>query len=548
MGTSFSFNNKVITEPGAYSTIKPGAQNVPPVNAYGKVLIIDTGLGAGFGAGSGSFGTLKSGLTALTTYDDLKSFRDAVGGGPYWAIAKWLYQPYGFALPGISQLLFLKAATTAPAEATFDPVGGGANGGTIVLQCNNEGLAGNGDENYYNVLTKGYAFKMKAGISADTYQIDFLRGTFKGLDTLNVEPWDDILEDDTVPEVLVTSDEFATIAELHDWMINSSAFKKWFTVKSFTEAGTGDIDDADLTTFSVNNLFAGGTETYEKLDETLDYLSELDYTFVLASEFGADAQGANNSSILTHLKEEAKFARMMFVGGGYDSTLFAKGVTNSSIDTAEFYDTDYVVVVHGGFKKLKQNGSYKLYDQMFKTAAVLGRIAGLQPQIPGTFKGIDIDAEVHIMSEHERTLSIKYGVLATKWDNELNHFAVVQAVTSLQLNSNLVNLDGSTPEISIVRIANELNRELIYDAKINLLGKEDGVNRATLSALDVKKFTEAKLASKCATTTQDNLLISYQNVTVTADQDSYWVTYGFIPNYPINKLFFTGFMLEPTYQ
>jgi len=545
MATKFVFGNKTVTEPGVYSQIKSGINN-PPLNlSYGNVLIIDTGAGAGFGSGPGVKGTLKNGINAIQVYNNIDEFRSALGGGIFWALAKWLFQPEGFTVPGVSNIYFIKAATTVPAELAFNPTGGGANGGHIVLQVVDEGLCGNGDENDDDVLTFGYAFKMRAGVTANTYILDFYRGTFKGTDSTDGLPWDFVQADDTEPDLLISSEEFATIEELHLWMSTNGQFLSMFSIKTYTKDGTGDITDADLTTYSGNTLASGGTETYNALDDVLDVITNLDYSFILADKWGEDAQDSDLAKILTHLKTEAKYGEFLFIGGGEDDTKFANGVSLGSIDDAQYWNDTSVTIVHGGFKKVLKNGTYKTYGSIFKAAAVLGRIAGLQPQVPGTFKGIDIDAEVHSLTKFEREQALKYGVLHTKWDVEFNKFIINQAINSLQNNDYLVNQDGSSHEIQIMRIANQLNKEIVYNAKKQLLGQSEGVNRNTLSKQDVKNWLAGYLNSRTATDTKDDLILSYRNITVTVDQDAYKVTYEFVPNFPVNKLFFTGFMIDP---
>jgi len=545
MATQFVFGDKVITEPGVYSQIKSGINN-PPLNlSYGNVLIIDTGAGAGYGAGPGINGTLKSGANAIQVWNNLAEARSALNGGIFWALTKWLFQPEGYSIPGISNLIFVKAATTVPAEMTFAPTGGGAAGGTLVIQVNDEGVIGNGSENTEDMLTKGYAFVMKAGRQANHYVLEFWRGTFKGLDTNDNLPWDFVAADDTTPELILVSGEFDNIEDIYNWCLNNGKFLKWFTIKTYSKTGTGAITAADLTTYSGNNLAVGGTETYGDLDDVLDVITDLDYTFILADNWGDNGKDADLSAILTHLKTESKYGEFMFIGGGKDDTKFGLGVSNGSIDIAQYWDDTSVVVVHGGFKKIKQNRTYKEYDSIFKAAAVLGRIAGLQPQVPGTFKGIDIDAEIHSLNKYDRVDALKYGVLHTKFDTEFNKFIINQAINSIQENTYLVNPNGTSHEIQVMRIANQLNKEIVYNAKKQLLGQGNGVNRNTLSKEDVKNWLAGYLNGRTATDTKDDLILSFRNIVVTVNQDAYEVTYQFIPNFPVNKLFFTGFMIDP---
>jgi hypothetical protein len=121
----------------------------------------------------------------------------------------------------------------------------------------------------------------------------------------------------------------------------------------------------------------------------------------------------------------------------------------------------------------------------------------------------------------------------------------VKGVNTLQINSDLVNPDGSTSSKQLARIVRQLNKELIINGKRTLLKKPNGANRNTLSAEDVKTWVEAYLTSKVATDQLDNLIISFQNVTVTVQGDAYFINYGVIPNYEVSFLLFSGLLLDP---
>lgn len=95
-----------------------------------------------------------------------------------------------------------------------------------------------------------------------------------------------------------------------------------------------------------------------------------------------------------------------------------------------------------------------------------------------------------------------------------------------------------------MRIVYQLNRELVVNAEIDLLGDENGVNLNTLSANTVKSWTVAYLQSRVATDSEDNLILDFQDVNVTKKEDAWFVTYKVRVNSEINKLFFTGFLIR----
>lgn len=552
MATKFQFNNKTISEPGSYSAIRSGTKNPPLELSYGNVLILDTGVGANYGLGSGVNGTLFKAKDSIYKFDNIDDFRSAVGGGTLWALAGPLWQPKGFAIPGISTLYYVKAATTTPAEITYNfdddsisindqqSISGDTN---IKIQVLNEGKVGNGVK-LSGKLTRGYAGKMRKGTSNTAlFAIDFYRGSFTGLDS-DGDPWDGVAEADTKPELLVSSVEFNTAAALVAWMQTDATFNQYFKLKSYAISFNGIIKKDDLHTWAGYNLAQGGTETYSstRLTEALDAVSDLDYTHVLSLEWGASAKSSNNAAILAHLQTEARYDKMLVIGGGKDRDTFNNG-TNSSIDIATYYNDDDVVVVHAGYKKQKFNNSgFKIYDSIFKAAAILGRTAGLPPQVPVTFKSISMDADAHDMSAKERVLALDKGLLHTKFDSELNDFIVNEGVNTLQRNSFVINEDGTTHLWSLKRIIAQLNKEIVVNAKRQLLGQANGVNRNTLSAADVEQWLKGFLTLKTATDNTDNLILSFKNIVVTLVGDTYQVKYKFTPNSEITKIFFEGFV------
>src|SRR5690606_4142837 len=94
------------------------------------------------------------------------------------------------------------------------------------------------------------------------------------------------------------------------------------------------------------------------------------------------------------------------------------GEFNTSIAHATAYDDMRVTVVHGGAAVLDAGGRHlKQYKSIYKAAALMGREAGLPPQVPLTFKGISIQGEVHNLSTKEQKRALGAGLLVTKLDN-----------------------------------------------------------------------------------------------------------------------------------
>src|SRR5690606_9874727 len=304
-----------------------------------------------------------------------------------WILGEPLFQPQGAGdAPGVPMIHYVKAAATTPAEISFTFTGGGANGGTFVSQVRDEGTCGNGVEDANNNLTRGYAGVMRASTLDPTqFVIDFYVGTYKGADSEG-DPWDFVADTATEPRLLVSSPQFTNISTLIAWAKSDFTYNQYFKYDAVDSSvsGTGLVNSADLTSNAGNTLATGGTETYSTthLDTVLDNISELDYTFVLATDYAGDAISSDNSKILSHIVNEAKYRKFMFVGGGNDETAFedgdlSSGGAGSSIETAQFYDSERVIVVHAGCK-LRRRGAtgFKDRDSIYKAALVLGRIAG----------------------------------------------------------------------------------------------------------------------------------------------------------------------------
>src|SRR5206468_1235813 len=102
-----------------------------------NILIIDDGIGAGFGGGSGINGTNKSGVDAIYSFDNLNAFKGFVKGGKIWKLADPLFNPSG-SQNGVSKIFFVKAATTTPADMAWV-----CNSGSFRIRTKDEGTNAN---------------------------------------------------------------------------------------------------------------------------------------------------------------------------------------------------------------------------------------------------------------------------------------------------------------------------------------------------------------------------------------------------------------------
>lgn len=539
MATSVNINGKKVTRPGVYAVTESGIKNPSSNLPHGNICIIDDGIGASWGGGSGVNGALKSGVDAVYESTTIQQFRDFVKGGELWNLGKPLFKPSGN-LPGVNKVYIVRAATTTAATISVVFTGGY----TLSIKPYDEGLVANGTLTS-GVLTHGYAAKVAQSlVDATKFRLDFYRGSYSGLDTTNNLPYDGIALSEATAKLLLSSPEVTSVTELIEWMRNSNNFKTIFDLASVTTGATAPIVIADVTGNYI--LATGGTEAYGAADFTaaIEAVKDLDNTFFLATAFGVtNAIGLNNTKIFDFIVNDSRYSKFMVVAGGSDKEGFS-GASDSSEAVAAYYNSDKVIVVHGGCKLASRRG-FLIQSQLYKAAVVLGRICGLAPQTPVTLKSIDIDGEVHKLTDLEKEYALAKGILTTHYDGELGYYVVQQGINSLQNNEFLVNDNGTSFDIAVKRIEAALNKEIVINAKRTFFGKPmDGPNRNTVTEQDVKLWLNGFLKSRTASSLQDNLIVRYDNIEVEVKGDNYFITYDFVPNYSISKIIATGIILE----
>lgn len=546
MASTFIFNGRQISLPGVYSTIVSGEMNPARNLDYGKVLIIDTGkYSAGFGGGAGINGENAQGQNAIYTFDNIADFRAFMKGGLWWRVAEALFapDPSNPDAVGISELEFVRAATTTGAKMTFAT----SAGGTFAVKTLDEGLVANGSLLNDELLTKGYGMNFIAGREDVTkWILQFWRGTYTGTYSDGL-PYGDITQENSDPELVLESPEFKNMQELVDWAQNDSNFALAFVLDSTTNVeGNGEITEGDITTALGGKpyiLAAGGTESFDMDDfnAVLDQIVGLDYSNIILDQVGDNAYSATTKAYLTHMNGAAKFQHFLYVAGYDKGADFSK-----EIDLAKKFDSSFVQLVHGGAGVVSAFDAQKIrwWGVMYNLCAIVGRISGKPPYVPPTFKSIGVDRLQHALTELEKKKALKYGILTTVLNDYTGKFNILQGVNTLQDNANLFNAKGQSYSIQFMRIVAQINKELIVNATLDLLGQENGVNANTLTAGAVKDWTVAYLQSRTATDAQDNLILSFKDVVTTRKEDAYFTTYKIVVNNEITKLFFTGYLIR----
>lgn len=535
MATVVNFYGKNYIEPGSYAVSVYNPTSVVNVSEFGNVMIIDTGLAKNgdyeFAGGSGIHGELNKGLKSVYEFDNYEDFLSFMGGGLVGDIAKKIFTPRD-GVAGAPKLFYCRAATTKCANITLTF----GSGNSLILKCKNEGEVGNGVIES-GVLKVGYAARVITGSDDPSkFKCQVYRGSFMGVDK-DGEPYGSASLSTASGNLLTESEEFETLEELYNWARSDKYILANFVV-SMTGVKTSNISAVTLTAAT-----GGKTEWLKDSEyaDVLEAISELDVTFFLATNtsVGDGISSATTGRLFTFLKNDAKFTEFLVIpGGSSDSDLF--GESDSSQAIAKYYDSEQVVVVHGASIVNRKDGNgTKELPSIYLAAAIIGLAAGQAPQQPLTFKRVGYQSFTYDLKKKEREKALQAGIMHVR--NLSGYWCVNQGITTIQDNKKSIASNGQTMELSIALIKAQLNKELIVDSANRFIGNTSAVNA---SPQTIKNFTETKLSSLTAKTGEDNLLKSWKNVKVVQKNSDFQITYDFAPNLPVNKLFFTGNILD----
>ena len=547
------FNNKTVLEPGSYTQVKGGERKAPEAVSTGKVLIIDTGIGAGYGGGSGSLGTAFQGKKSIYSFPTLEESRDWVRGGILWDIAGRIFNPSkDDQVRGCEELMIIQARESTPASITMrfgtDVSGTIANGGQVVIKLNAEGTGGNGTI-VSSKLQKGFGAKIVVA-GTNLFKIVFYVGTYKGLDPNGV-PINNVTAEvaGNQAKILYETKPFSNVTAVVAELTKSGDFAELIGYLDMTAVtgtvvyGTGVHGGVSDSTATLE-AFSGGTETYSTnaLDEAIAVMQEVDNVYFLSDKFGiTDGVGVENTKLLTAMTEEGVYEKFLIIGGGKDSTQRSQS-NDSSASMAAYYNNPYVYVVHGDVLQKNPNTTgFRRLNTLYHAATIVGKLAGNAPQDPITWKDIDIDGIIDDMKISERNILLKAGVIHLR-ELASGDFVVNQEVNTLQENDDLIYPNGTSPEGSVMRIAAIINKEI----KVKTEKRFVGSNYNLSDPADVQSYVNGILIEKTANKTTDNLIIGYKNIVVELRGTDYHIQYSFVVNSPINRLFITGFVFSPS--
>lgn len=382
-------------------------------------------------------------------------------------------------------------------------------------------------------LSSGYAYTIETGVNDTAKWIFKLwRGTYLGLYSDGF-PYDEIAEADADEMLIAQSPEFNNIQDLIDWALTDSEFGNYFALDDTSAVtGAGTVTAADILIIQSYQPALGGTANYNKLDDALDAVKDLDYNYVFTTSIlNADPSAdADIIKIVDHITNDAKYDKYLVVAGDDDDI-------DTTIGYAESFDTEKVNLVHGAIYKASRLSAtgFRTWEAFFHAAYYVGRILGLAPWVPITFKSLNVDGVVDKLNEKNQTKADSAGVLVTIYDDDFKKFINLHDVNTLQNSDYVLNNDGTSHLIQIERIKAQLNKELIINSKLDLMSDPEGVNRTTLSEEIAVEWTKTYLQRKLGT-----LIIAYRNVTAVTQQDVIFVDYEASPNSEIKGIFFTG--------
>lgn len=549
MSTSHFFNGKICKLPNAYSAVKSVSPASFSSANYGKVLIINTDPAMAFGGSVN--GELTKGGDALYKFRNTNEARAFFKSGYLWYLSELLFKPSILeGRNGVSELQYINALTSTAPKITFT-LNGTLESGTpaFVLKVKDESVNGNGakidgssdlgpDKN----LKSGYAARIIRGVrDSSKYIVQIWQGSFKGNWTDWV-PYDGVAPEDSRPELVLASPEISTIGEFVAWAKTSELFEAGFAVAEATEEyAFVDATSASDITSNAFVVATGGTASYARadLDKAMDLMARGDYS-VIFSTLKADASGALaiHSALQYYVQSETKFPKYLAIPTS-DSFVTA-------CNEAKGFNSERVWCVYGKPRvasSLLPSG-YRVLDSVAMTALVVGRICGLPPQVPVTFKELNISGIDNPLTSPQLEVALDAGLMTVHYDDDLTEYVVTRGINTLKNNTSIQNPDGSTFSIQISRICSQLNQDLVVNAKIQIFGSNETANVFTVSASYLENWVKTFLSSKIATEQQDNLILSVRDVSVERRADAYYVTYKFETNTEIAFMFFTGIAIN----
>lgn len=300
---------------------------------------------------------------------------------------------------------------------------------------------------------------------------------------------------------------------------------------------TAALVDADATLVAAttgNNPLTGGTVTAMTLTDIENALVLLQPR-AINHLYVAKACGTDNSageinfagSLAGHILNNAEIPALAYIGAAKDKT------AANAITFAGTLNSGRLVYTHQTVFDASVDGlSTEEVPGYLLAAKVAGLAAGLETQTPLTRKQLNLlGIKGGNPSKATRESLLAAGVLHVFQPVGTNTFVINQGVTTLQKNDELWDAaTAQSSEISLMRIVDAILTDLRKSAASTFIGQT-----STLAKPVVEHFAQSYLQSKVG-----SLLQSYAGVTVTQQQDKWFIELGIVPAYPINFVLITG--------
>jgi hypothetical protein len=489
------FAGKIYVEPGSGVQIVTNATASPNLLASGVVGVIGE-----------STGGLTAADSTLYSSDDPGFFKSKLIGGVAKKCIDYIFNPSPD-LRGANRVIFCRAQAATAASNT--DIGNASPVVTLTLTTKDKGA-------YLSDATNGIGYKLVVGV------LDSAKHIF-------------MLYKDA--SVVFTSAEISTFAELKA-AIEADAIAASLITAVIT--GTASTAIANSERQSSLTIFAGGTSpamTGTDIDNALLLFRTQNINILyIASE-----TAVNYLKGLAFATTTAEFPILCFMGGEADETVAEVEARSLALNSEKA-----VLCTPGIIMENDEGSGTETLSPMYFAAICAGLTAGLNPENPLTWKKVKVLGFEKEYTKAEREELITKGVLVGRNVPGIG-FAVNKGVNTLQNNGSMIikitgTNEATSPEISIIRIKQQMIRELIVNSAPLFVGG----NIATVTREDIVNFVKAYLSSRTSTNTVSNLLVNWDNVVATLNTDAWYVGFNFTPNGPINHVFFTGTMLRPT--
>lgn len=555
------FGGKTLREPTAAAQLRIGTQPAVNPNATNRVAVI---------------GPADGGLpNTLYTFNSYAEAREVLRGGDSLKAISYIFSPSP-AFNGAAQVDFIRADQATSATKSFNDSGAKV---AFTVTSVDKGVWTNGIQVQVTAQSTDRILTVKVpspAIQTGTDGVGTATGSYFDSPTAKfiskgAKVGDAILVTSNnytgvtvytiasvVSETRVTITETVTSASALTWQhvqynrtqvspaiapvggtnnVNAS-FVNWLN-DNCGDVITATLGAADALTASAttgNSPLTGGTVTAMTNTEITSALvllrsRQVNHLYV-ARACGSQGGELNFAGLLTgHILNDAEIPAIAYIGAKADTT-----VANAKTYAGTLNSGRVVYLFQTAFDASLDGLSTEEVPGYLLAAKVAGLAAGLATETPLTRKplsilGLKALPSNAVLDKATREDLLASGICHVYQPAGTNTFVINQGITTLQKNNELWDqATSSSSEISLMRIVDAILTDLRLSAADTFVG-----STATLAKPVVEHFVQSYLESQVG-----SLLQGYSSVTVTQNQDKWFVNFGIIPNYPVNFVLITG--------